>query len=137
MNNLTAGESGLEDHVPVAVERTTDLVHLFFYGPVGIADLVNAGDALDRIDRDTPDLPRLIDTSQVTGVDLDFEALRRFAGRRTRSSLDHGVRIAIVAEVNTTFVYAQIFQALRRRPNVVVEVFRRGTDALAWMACTA
>jgi hypothetical protein len=107
---------------------------VFFFGSVGIADLETSADALDRVDRQAPGLSRLVDTSQITAVDLDFEAMRRFAARRNRSSPDHGVRTAILAEANMTFVYARIFQALHRRPNVVIGVFRHWNEALAWLA---
>lgn len=123
--------------MPVAVERTANLVHVFLYGSVGIADIENAADALDRVDRQTPGFPRLIDASQVMEVDLDFEAMRRFTARRNGLSPDHGVRTAILADANLTFVYARIFQALQRRPNVVTEVFRHAPEALAWLASEA
>lgn len=122
--------------MPVAIERTANLVHVFLYGSVTIADLKESADALDRIDRQAAGLSRLVDASQVTAVDLDFEAMRRFTARRNRSSPDHGVRTAILAEANMTFVYARIFQALHRRPNVVVGVFRQWREALAWLAGT-
>jgi hypothetical protein len=123
--------------MPVAVARTEGLAHLFLYGAIAIADLEHAAVRLDDVACDTPGLARFVDASLVTAIDMEFDALRQFAVRRSRSHLGHDLRIAILAEADLTFLYARVYQALRRRPTVRVEVFRRGADALAWLASEA
>jgi hypothetical protein len=118
--------------VPVSVERHSTIVEVTLSGFIAIIDLSDIAGALDDIDRATPGLNRLVDTSGVTGVGLGFTTMMRFAEERARWSPAEHVRTAIVAPSDQAFGFGRMFQELLQQ-RITVRVFRDRGEALEWL----
>ena len=117
----------------VAVERRPGLIVARFSGEVSTADLAEAANQFDQIDQVVPGLPRLADTTEMTGVSLDFAATGRFAHERRSRSRACDVRMAILVSSDLAFGIARIYQSLLAHPQIKIEVFRGREEALAWL----
>jgi|BarGraNGADG00212_1021973.scaffolds.fasta_scaffold00114_5 hypothetical protein len=122
--------------MPVTVERRGNLIVVRFTGETSAADLADAAELVDDIERETPGLPRLVATTEMTGVQTDFVAVARFSGIRRQRSLSLQVKTAVVASSNVAFRFARMYQGVSRHSRVTTEVFRDRQDALAWLGVT-
>lgn len=118
----------------VSVERLPSMILVRFSGELTTEDLIEAGEALDRLDRTPPSLSRLVDGTAIAGLRIDYAHLARFAEDRSRWSLAHAVRTAIVVESELTARFAEMYKDFLRHPQITIGVFRERQAAEQWIA---
>jgi hypothetical protein len=119
--------------MPNTIEYGPDLVTVHFSGQLTVANLFDAMGQLRQSDQAQPGLPRLIDTTAVTGIHLDFTDMARFAEQRRQSTLRAPVRVAVLVNRNVLYGFARMYQDLLRHPQIILEVFRDRQEALNWL----
>jgi hypothetical protein len=122
-----------EGDMSVVVERAVGFILVRFDGNLSIAELAQAADLLDAVDRASPGIYRLIDLTAVSGVNLDFGAIARFAEDRRRWSLARRVKAAILVGSDVMFGLARMYEQMLDNPEISVDVFRNRTAAMAWL----
>jgi hypothetical protein len=115
------------------VEHGPDFILVTFADTLSVDDLNQAADAIDIIDRTSPGRDRLIDATAVTGIQVDFEAVTRFAEDRRRYCRARRVKAAVLVTSNVMFGLARMYEQMLENPRVAVEVFRDRAAALAWL----
>jgi hypothetical protein len=119
--------------MPVTVTQEPGLIVGRFSEEVTADDLMEVAEHLDRIDRVTPGLPRLADATGITGVNLNFAAMARFADDRRQWSQARHVRTAILVDSDFGYGFGRMYQDLLHNPQITVEVFKDRQAAIAWL----
>jgi len=94
----------------------------------GLAEIEKVEDSFDV----TPN--RVVDLTQVTDVDLSFDAVKQLAIRRKARVFKNRVRAAVIAPRAIHIGFASMLQSLIPHPQVEVRVFRKPPEAIEWIS---
>ncbi len=115
------------------IDCEPNLITVHFLGELSVADLFGVQDRLADFESAQRTLPRLMDTTAVTGIRLDFMEMARFAQARRQVILPTNAKVAILAVRNVTFGFGRMYQDLLQHPQITLGVFRERQEALAWL----
>lgn len=120
--------------MPVKIREENDCLHLTFSVVVTVAELHEAGAATWALERDRPVVPpRITDLTEVTDLDLDFNAVLRLAEDRKSRPFPNSFKSAIVAPKDHLLGFARMFQTLNDHPQITIRIFRDLPSARAWI----
>ncbi len=120
--------------MPIKITEENDYLHLAFSVVVTAAELHEAGAATWAIERDlTVVPPRITDLTEVTNLDLDFNAIWRLAEDRKKKPFPNSFKSAIVAPKDHLLGFARMFQTLNDHPQITIRIFPDLPSARAWI----
>ena len=120
--------------MPYHQERRDGILIVTMHGVLTMEDLNSIIEIARIIDAEKPVPPhRLCDLTAVTGINLDFQKMFRFASERRISPLKHSVKSAIVAAQPVHYGFARMFQTLNDHPKIQIKIFPDQPSALLWL----
>ena len=116
------------------VEMDVGFLRLKLHGTVSSADLFGMLGALNRLERELPQVPhRLIDLTEIMSSEVKAEEIREIAARRQASHYKNGFRSAIAAVKPAQLGYARMFQILNEHPEIEIQIFPTPDEAVVWL----
>ncbi len=120
--------------MPFRITVEDGVIAITFFGAVAGADLgALATELFDLESRHPRLLPRVIDLSAATSMDLSFPDILALAERRRGQRYPNAFKSAIIAPAPVQFGLARMFQTLNDHPQITLRVFRDRTEALTWI----
>ncbi len=112
-----------------------NLITLELRERLGAADAIAALTELIADPRLRPGTNGLIDTTELTDLDLGAGSIRHLASLAERAdALWEGGRWAVIAPRDLVYGMARMYQAIRSGAPYEIEVFRARDEALRWLA---
>lgn len=103
-------------------------------GQLNMTDLTEVTKPLDEADKMMETSPhRLIDVSEVDGIQLNFTAIHQLTENRRAVKLKNNVKSALVARTPVQFGFARMFQTLNSQSQIEVRIFSDADSALRWI----
>jgi hypothetical protein len=119
------------------IEQGADFLTIRVTGEAGLDGLMDITDDLDRIDQVTAGIPRLVDLTEVTGVQLNFPDVTHFAADRRARSHAKNVRTALLVSSDVAFGVARMYETLLAHPQITIGVFRERREAIEWLTASS
>lgn len=120
--------------MPIAIEKRTDHLHVYWSGEIVAQDLGQLFGELPAVAARCPFPPHILHTVDPQ-AELRLDSLEAFtySKRRIATPIPTPVRAAFVAHSPAAVAIARNFENFNRNPHLTLKSFLTEADALAWI----
>jgi hypothetical protein len=121
------------DLMPIRIETDAPFLRILMEGHITGADLLDAVNDLERLERGLPRVPdRIVDMSAIE-LETNFGNVMELAARRNAQVFPNPFRSAVVAPTPKLLGFSRMFQTLNTNPQIELRIFDTRDSAEAWL----